>query len=377
MKVWIRQVMAYRHPAHSPMPFPVPGWMWDRSVAIAQYDQRLAYIRRLEALGFDGAIFTEHHYGTIGGLTPSPNIMLAAATQLTERIALVTMGNILALHAHPVRLAEELAMLDNLSHGRLVAGFVSGNEEAHYAYSIRPQEARGRQQEAYALIHRAWTDANPFEWRGEYFQYNCVSILPRPFQTPHPPVWTSGLSAETLEWAARNRIGLVASGTVEQAGKALDYYRQYAAAHCDWRPDAISLGLSRELMVLPTMAQAREFAERLYSRDRQDHRGQSFTVPHLDDLTRQRYTPRSYEYLGGDPGDFASRAGTSFEEMQANGTYVVGDPDSVAEQLVRQQQTLGAGVLIVRPELTGMPLDQVVAGLELFAREVLPTLQAL
>src|SRR5690349_12928153 len=68
MKVWIRQVMAYRHPVHSPMPFPVPGWMWDRPVGVDLYDKRLAYIRRLEALGFDGAIFTEHHYGTIGGL---------------------------------------------------------------------------------------------------------------------------------------------------------------------------------------------------------------------------------------------------------------------------------------------------------------------
>src|SRR6266567_2535455 len=102
MEVWIRQSMPYHSQEEGPMPFPVPGWMWDRELGKRLYSERMKYIRRVDELGFDGIIFTEHHYGPNGGLTPSPMIALAAATQVTERIKLVTMGIILAAHAHPV-----------------------------------------------------------------------------------------------------------------------------------------------------------------------------------------------------------------------------------------------------------------------------------
>ena len=92
MEVWIRQSMAYHPHVDGPMPYPVPGWMWDRELGQQLYKERMPFIQRMEDVGFDGIIFTEHHYGPNGGLTPSPMIALAAATQVTEQIKLVTMG---------------------------------------------------------------------------------------------------------------------------------------------------------------------------------------------------------------------------------------------------------------------------------------------
>src|SRR5256885_839562 len=188
MEVWIRQSMAYHRHVDGPMPYPVPGWMWDRDLGQQLYKERMPFIQRIEDVGFDGIIFTEHHYGPNGGLTPSPMIVLSAATQVTERIKLVTMGISLALYPQPVRVAEELALLDNLSRGRLVVGFISSGAQAMNAFNLDPTEEPGRYHEAYDLIVKAWTDPNPFEWHGEFFDYSCVSILPRPFQEPHPPI---------------------------------------------------------------------------------------------------------------------------------------------------------------------------------------------
>ena len=213
MQVWIRQSMPYHCQEEGPMPFPVPGWMWDRSLGETLYKDRMRFIRRVDESGIDGIIFTEHHYGPNGGLTPSPLITLAAATQVTERIKLVTMGLSLALYSQPVRVAEEVAMVDNLSGGRVIVGIMSSGAQNLYSYSVAAEEERGRKEEAYDLIVKAWTEENPFAWHGEYFDYECVSILPRPMQTPHPPIWSPVSAVESFTWSARNRIGAITSGS--------------------------------------------------------------------------------------------------------------------------------------------------------------------
>src|SRR6266487_3824513 len=204
--------MPYHCQEDSLMPFPVPGSMWDRKLGEEVYSDRMSFIQRVDELGFDGLIFTEHHYGPNGGLTPSPLIALAAASQVTERIKLITMGVSLSLYTHPVRVAEEVAMVDNLSHGRVVLGLISSNPQQLYAYSMPVAEERARYHEAYDLIEKAWTEENPFPWHSEYYNYECVSILPRPLQVPHPPVWTTATAAESLQWAAEHHVGIIASG---------------------------------------------------------------------------------------------------------------------------------------------------------------------
>jgi alkanesulfonate monooxygenase SsuD/methylene tetrahydromethanopterin reductase-like flavin-dependent oxidoreductase (luciferase family) len=350
--------------------------MWDRALGLELYEQRMRYIQRIDELGFDGLIFTEHHYGPNGGLTPSPAIMMSAATQVTEQIKLVSMGIILSLHAHPVRVAEELAMLDNLSRGRVVAGFITGNNQALYAYGIHPAKGRQMQQEAYDLVVKAWTEENPFEWHGEFYDYDCVSILPRCLQVPHPPVWTAAGSAESIEWAAQHRVGLISSGTNETARETLDYYCRYARDECDWEPTHLDRGLSREIYIGPTMARVREVVEEVILRDRADaYSEQTFEIPKMEEFARERYTQRSYEYRTIQAGSRRDRAGRSLEEMQRNGQYLVGDPDSITEQILRQRKECEADVIVIRPEMSALSLEEVGDSMELFAREVLPVVQ--
>jgi len=143
-------------------------------------------------------------------------VLLAAASQVTERIKLITMGIQLSLYPQPVRVAEELAMANNLSGGRVVAGFVSTTAASLYAYNVTATEDRARYHEAYDLIVKAWTESEPFEWHGDYFDYPCVSILPRRSRAASP-VWTVAASAESLQWAAQRHMALLSSGPTSRA----------------------------------------------------------------------------------------------------------------------------------------------------------------
>ncbi len=375
MEVWIRQSMAYHCDEDGVMPFPVPGRLYDRAKGHELYTERMQFIRRVDQLGFDGLIFTEHHFGPNGGLTPSPVVMLAAASQVTEQIKLVTMGISLSVYEQPVRLAEELAMIDNLSHGRLVVGLITSAAQSLYALHIPVDEERSRYHEAYELMARAWTDPEPFEWRGKHFDYDCVSILPRPLQQPHPPVWTTCSSEESLQWAARNHFGLVAPGTVTQTMDIINYYREYAEQECGWTPTPADFGMAREFYIAPTQAQVDELLPSLIARDEVNSINPRFRVPELTTLLRQQWSTRTYDY-GSRLGRPAGSGLTA--EGYAGGQFLVGDPETVTRQIVEQREACGnPGVLVIRPEIGTMSLQEVGDGLELFAREVLPVVRTL
>ncbi len=375
MEVWIRQSMAYQCVDDGPMPFPVPGRLWDRALGHELYTERMKFIRRVDQLGFDGLIFTEHHYGPNGGLTPSPVVMLSAASQVTEQIKLVTMGISLSVYEQPVRLAEELAMIDNLSHGRLVVGLITSAAQSLFAFSVPVDEERSRYHEAYDLMVRAWPDPDPFEWRGQHFNYDCVSILPRPLQEPHPPIWTTCSSEESLQWAARNRFKLVAPGTVTQTKDIIDFYREYAERECGWSPTSADFGMAREFYIAPMQAQVDELLPSLIARDEVNSINPRFRVPELTSLLRQQWSTRTYEYgsrLGRPAGSGLSPEG------YAGGQFLVGDPEMITRQIVEQRAACGnPGVLVIRPEIGTMSLQEVGDGLELFAREVLPVVRKL
>src|SRR5579871_2283550 len=375
MEVWIRQSMAYHPHVDGPMPYPVPGWMWDRELGQKLYKERMPFIQRMEDSGFDGIIFTEHHYGPNGGLTPSPMIVLSAATQVTHRIKLVTMGIALALYPQPVRVAEELALLDNLSEGRLCVGFISSGAAALHAFNLDPDEEPGRYHEAYDLIIKAWTDPNPFEWHGEYFDYDCVSILPRPVQDPHPPIWTTARSDQSIQWAAKHGISFIAAGSTNQCVEILNAYQSYAETQCGWTPTAANRGIFREILVTPTKASYEEKFAEIAGQERENAYPAEPEYPDLRDLERERFVHKTYSWKksGGRP---ERGVGWGMEQVK-NGHFLLGDPDTLLEQIIAQQKETNAGVLIIRPEMGNMSLQEAGDGMELFAREVLPALRAL
>src|SRR5260370_10880096 len=138
---------------------------------------------------------------------PSPNVLAAMLLRRRGRAGIAILGNGLPLRENPLRVAEEIAMLDVASGGRVISGFVRGIGPEYYSTAVNPTHSRERFYEAAELILRAWTEAGPFPFDGPFYRYPFVNPSPRPLQPPHPPVWgPSPGHAAAVQWAAPPRL---------------------------------------------------------------------------------------------------------------------------------------------------------------------------
>ena len=222
------------------------------------YDWHLDSWVRAEELGFDGVFFSEHHF-TAYNLSPSPNLLVAALAQRTSRMRLGVMANITAFH-NPRRLAEETAMLDYLTRGRLEIGFGRGVDEQEFRKEGVPmEETRSRFEESLELMQKAWRSP-VFSHSGRFWTYQNVTIYPRP-RAGLPPLWITTFSPETVEWAARNghRFTSAFLPAAELAAR-FDLYRD--AARAVGQPTGPEqFGVLRNVFIAPSAQQARDIAE--------------------------------------------------------------------------------------------------------------------
>ncbi len=183
-----------------------------------------------EEMGFDGIMLNEHHSTPfcMGGVM---NVEAAVLARITKRVKIVLLGNVLPIHDDPLWLAEELAMIDMISEGRLVTGWVRGTGRESVAHNAPPPFNWERYQEAHDFIIKAWTTPGPFRWEGEHFDFRYVNPWARPYQQPHPQVWIPGvMSKNTVEWTAKHRYPYVMLATrLEPTKESFDYYREVAA----------------------------------------------------------------------------------------------------------------------------------------------------
>jgi len=197
-----------------PYPFIPPGeeiestWVtlsnshYDPKVGARLYKEYLDQAVLAEKLGYDGTCVNEHHQNAYGTM-PDPNVMGSQIVARTSRIPVGIIGNALPLHSNPVRVAEAVAMLDVLSEGRIISGFVRGTGMEYHSMRANPAYSRERFWEAHDLILKAWTDDGPFAWKGKHFDVPYVNPWPKPYQQPHPPIWLPGTgSVETIREAA-------------------------------------------------------------------------------------------------------------------------------------------------------------------------------
>ncbi|HEX9878766.1 MAG TPA: LLM class flavin-dependent oxidoreductase [Candidatus Binatia bacterium] len=378
MKVWVFDQVFW--PKHGDrLLFPYPGRLWDSDIGIKQYHGHLEYLKRADELGFDGVCLTEHHY-TVHG-TPSPNVMAAAVAVQTQKVKLVILGNCVPLHAHPVRLAEELAMVDILSRGRLVSGFLRGGFLEWYAYNIETGEVRERFEEAWDLITEAWTAKEPFAWNGKHYHYENVSIMPRPVQQPHPPLIMAAATAESIEWCARKHIPIASSfAPTESMAENFTYYRDFAKKECGWSPGPESIMFSRQLYVAPTDQQARDEISPYIKEFFEEIPVTRKYPEQIEKFRAASRTERSFAYKQGKSAGaqfLGETMGGKFnlDHIIDQGLCIIGDPDSVTQQIRSQQKALGAGTMMIYAPFATMPLDMATRSLELFAREVLPNLR--
>src|SRR5947208_3450165 len=218
----------------------IPARLYDPRKGHFVYHEYMDQLEYADALGFDGIGVNEHHQNGYG-LMPSPNIIAAGLARRTSRAAICVIGNSIALYNPPIRVAEEFAMLDVISGGRLVAGFPVGTPmDTNFCYGQIPALTRDKYREAHELIIRAWAAEEPFAFDGKYNQLRWVNLWPKPIQKPHPPVYIpGGGSVETWDFCVEhdyNYSYLSFGGYV--AGKALldGYWDRVAALGRDDSP---------------------------------------------------------------------------------------------------------------------------------------------
>jgi len=355
-KSWLFDLVHYPHD-------PAPA-AYDPRKAVEVFDDHLKVWEQADRLGFEGLWLGEHHF-TAYNMTPSPNVMLAAVSQRTKRMRLGIMVNVLPFH-QPLRLAEEIAMLDLLTHGRLECGLGRGVDEQEFLRLKMPyEEARPRFEEGLELMIKAWTQSN-FQHDGTFFHVGEATIYPRPLQQPHPRLWITALSPKTIDWAATRGYPMSSVFLpVDRTKAAFNNYRA-AAERAGRKVTSDDLVLARNVIVADSMKQAREIAQPALN-----HVFGLFleaAVP--KDLTT---LPKEYEYYKEFFRPFAGMD-LSFDDLCRLGLVVVGDPSSVRDQLVAQARETGLGHLMAWMHFGNVATADVMRSQELYAREVLPAL---
>jgi alkanesulfonate monooxygenase SsuD/methylene tetrahydromethanopterin reductase-like flavin-dependent oxidoreductase (luciferase family) len=200
------------------------------------YQQYLEDYSYAEDMGVDGIMLNEHHNAPFC-MQAKCNVFASILAATTKRVKIVLLGNPLPLAENPVRLAEELAMIDMISQGRLVSGFVRGGGQEQLATGVNPAYNRERFEEAHELIVKAWTQPGPFRWEGAHYQHRVVNPWAVPLQKPYPRVWIPGvISRETIVWAAKQRYPYICLNTSIEATKQIWKIYDAAAAEVGYTP---------------------------------------------------------------------------------------------------------------------------------------------
>jgi alkanesulfonate monooxygenase SsuD/methylene tetrahydromethanopterin reductase-like flavin-dependent oxidoreductase (luciferase family) len=366
--------------AHNSVWVDVDPALFDPEVGHRLYNEYLDELEYAAAAGFDAVCVNEHHANGYG-LMPSPNLIASALARSTSDAALCVMGNSLALYNPPTRVAEEMAMLDCISGGRLIAGFPVGTPmDTCYAYGQNPALLRPRYYEAIDLVTRAWTAPKAFAYDGRFNQQRYVNCWPRPVQKPHPPIWIpGGGSIETWRFCAENDFVYT----------NLSYFGYTASkAHLAGFWDAMR-DLGREpnpyqagFLQFVGVAESRREALDLY-RGPADyfynlclHVDPAYANPpgYTSEATvRAKVT--SQVLRAAERSRIRTVTGES--DLFEKGHVVVGSPDEVADKLREVCKDLHVGHLLLLLHFGDMSRDLTRYNTDLFARKVMPQLEDL
>jgi len=350
--------------------------LFDPRRAHLMYNDFMDELEFAAECGFDAVCVNEHHSNGYG-LMPSPNLIASALARRTTDTALCVMGNSLALYNPPTRVAEEFAMIDCISGGRLIAGFPVGTPmDTCFAYGQNPSMLRERYYEAHDLVMRAWTEEDTFAFNGRFNQQRYVNIWPRPVQKPHPPIWIpGGGSIETWQWcAATDHVYAYLSYFGYKAGQATMTGFWNEMKKLGKEPNPYHAGFLQFVGVAETQEEAyrlyREPAEYFYGRCL--HVDARFAGP-------PGYTSEATMRVGAisQVAQAASRLQMLAREMDAivdKGYVIIGSPDEVADRLRQVAKDLNVGHLMLLLQFGNMGKDIAAYNTKLFAEKVMPQL---
>lgn len=324
------------------------------------YDDLLASIQLAERVGYKYLFLIEHQSSPYPGIS-APNVFLASVARATTSIRIGAMVYQLPFH-HPVRLAQEIATLDQLSRGRVDFGIGYGVAvEEFESWGIDFKQRRAVGVEAMEIIRRAW--ANPkFSYAGEFWQLEDVYVQPRPFQQPHPPLWMGGHSTDSFDYAAKFDIDLAQNIDVEAviAEKFAYYHREWKKyGHARPRPRTM---IVRHVHVAETDAIALAEAEPYMKQGLAGQRGVNLAKSVRPDASPERKeVARIY-----------SESTKGYDFWVGEGLAFVGSLESVIGQIEAQQKLIGYDVLLAHHHITTMPDDLVNKSLRIFGESVIP-----
>jgi alkanesulfonate monooxygenase SsuD/methylene tetrahydromethanopterin reductase-like flavin-dependent oxidoreductase (luciferase family) len=352
----------------------LPNSFYDPEKGAAEYDSYLDQLTYAEELGFDAIGVNEHHQ-TAYGLMPAPNLIASALIQRTKKVQIAVLGRALPLVSNPINIAEEFAMLDVLSKGRLIAGFVRGIGAEYHSTGVNPAFSHERFHEAHDLIVKAWTTPGPFEFEGDHFRLRYVNLWPRPYQKPHPPVWIPSMgSRETVVWASapeRKYPFMVTFSPESAVVRYHNMYREAAQAH-GYTASGGQLGWATPIYVAESDQQARDEAkagiESLFN-NFLSMPWEMLLPPGYTSNTSLKATLKLRPALGGRPRQ------QTIDELIASGTIVVGSPTTVREKIARVRDQTGFDILIALLQFGVLPDDLARRNMEMFAGEVMPKLR--
>lgn len=369
MKVSTFNAMPFGPTRERTSAWPVPNELFDPEQAVKAAAACIEDVEMADELGFDWISCAEHHYSPIS-MDVNVSVLGAVLSQHVRRARVALLGALIPL-SNPLRIAEEYALIDTLTAGRLVAGLLRGAPYEYLVYNVNPAESRSRFEEAWELIMKAWTCSRPFGWEGTYYRFRQVSIWPRPIQQPTPPLFVSGTSRESGEFAARKRVGLGLAFTNRPlAADAARFYRE-KAAELGWEPQPDQIIYQAPIYVAETDARAlEEFRPAVESMMGEGMSTANRLVANAgfygrrDAQTRKRYQ------------DIGQERSRGLEDQVELGQVFCGRPDTVVGQLRRLREEVGCGVVNLVFQ-RGLPRPLAVSSLELFAKEVLPQVREL
>ncbi len=353
----------------------IPSTLYDPAKGHALYNTYLDELEYAETLGYDGIGVNEHHANAYG-LMPSPNIMAAALARRTSKAALVVLGNSIALYNPPIRVAEEFAMLDVISGGRLLAGFPVGTSmDTNYCYGDIPGLTRERYKEAHDLIMKAWREQEPFAWNGRYTKLRYANCWPKPIQSPPPIFIPGGGSLETYDFCLDYDYVycyLSFSG-YKRAKQLMDgYWQRVRERGKDDSP--YRAGFAQTIIVAESDAEAerdyREHVDYFYNRCLHVYPGFADapgyrTIKTLKANVTAQMTRRAV-------GDVTNM---SWDQLVHDGYVIAGSPDTVVGQMRELIHGLRVGNIFCLIHIGNMPKDKCMRSTKLFAEEVMPRLR--
>jgi alkanesulfonate monooxygenase SsuD/methylene tetrahydromethanopterin reductase-like flavin-dependent oxidoreductase (luciferase family) len=330
------------------MKFGVFDHVDDSGLPLAEHlEARLAMVEAYDAYGFYCYHVAEHH-GTPLGLAPSPGVFFAAVSQRTTRLRFGPLVYLLPIY-DPLRLVEEVAMLDALSNGRFQLGVGRGVSPIELGFhGLDMAEQRGRFDEALEVLRRGLSSA-VLEFDGQYYRYDRVPMALRPMQRPHPPLWYGAGSPDSIRWCARNGINMVTLALGERVRQATDLYRAEWQGAAD---DLPLIGVSRHVVVADSDAEARALARPAYARWRRS----------MAQLWEER----------GTAFPLAAHLPLEWDAAEAMGHGCAGSPDTVREFVEREVAGGGINYFVSALAFGDLPPAAAIRSAELLSQAVIP-----